>query len=201
MAGGDGRRVRERSRADLFSRLDAAFAHQQRLDPRVLASVRAWQRLDRTYELIQCLVRGAKAVDATTGDVRRAETVRRHLDVAIASGRVPFDVVVYRGLRDLRRVIRVKHPSETIGARLRLTGYTATTISKAVALEEFTRERGLLLQIAVPAGTPALWIAGVGDPKLRRQGELLLRDGIGLQVYSLGRYGRVPVLSGEAVIE
>ena len=200
MARGGGWRAGARAQADVFGRLDAAFAHQRHLNPDVLASVRAWQRTDRTYELIQQVTRGTGAADLRGGDVKRAETMCAHLDLAIASGRMPFDVIVYRGLRNLRRAVGVKHPSDTIGRRLRLVGYAATTVSRAVAVEEFTGERGVLLQIAVPVGTPALWVAGVGNPKLRRQGELLLRDGISLHVYSLGRYGHVPVLSGKTVI-
>jgi hypothetical protein len=37
----------------LLGLLDDAFEDQRGLSPRLLASVRAWQRTDRTYELVQ----------------------------------------------------------------------------------------------------------------------------------------------------
>lgn len=187
------------ARAALFSRLDAAFAHQKQLDPMVLASVRRWQGTDRTYEIVQRVARGHNVAGLSAADIRRARKIRAHLDVAIASGRMPFGVVVYRGLRDLRQGMGVDDPTDLVERRLPLTGYTATTVSRAVAANEFIGRCGALIEIAIPVGTPALWVSGVGHPMLRQQGELLLRDKVDLYVYSLGWCGRVPLLSSKVV--
>jgi hypothetical protein len=182
---------------DIFARLDKAFAHQRHLSPAVVASVRAWQGIDRRYELIQKLARGFSTTSLPAGDEALARTMRLHLDAAIASGRMPFATVVYRGVRDLRRALEIEHPTHALGRHFHLKGFTATSVSRQVAINEFTQEGGGLLEIAVPAGVPALWVANVGLPELRRQGELLLGDGLGLHVYSLGRDRIIPLLRGK----
>ena len=58
-----------------------------------------------------------------------------------------------------------------------LAGYFATSIRREVAIAEFTRPPSgtpALLEIEVPSGAHAAWVALVGDPALRRQAELLL---------------------------
>lgn len=186
---------------DLSGLLDNEFAHQKHLDPALLVSVRAWQGIDRSYELVQRMVRGESTASLAVGDESRVRTMREHLDIAIASGCTPFAMVVYRGLRDLRRALRIEHPAEAVGRRFYLRGFTATTVSRSVAIDEFTQVGGGLLKLLAPAGIPALWVANVGRPELRRQGELLLGDGIGLHVYSLGCDGAIPVLAGELTID
>jgi hypothetical protein len=170
---------------ELLARLDRAFAHQRDLDPALLASIHAWQRTDRTYELVQTLVRGSGVGRLSWAEISFARRVRAHLAAAIASGRMPFETIVYRGVRDLRRSLTVATPGEAIGGRFPLRGYSAATAIKAVATTEFTRSSGAVLEIVVPIGTPALWVAGVGYPTLRRQGELLLPDKTELYVYGL----------------
>lgn len=183
--------------ANLFARLDDAFAGQRELGPAILASVRAWQRTDRTYEAVQRAIRASANADLS--DALRVTTIRSHLDLAIASACVPFDLVAYRGLRDLRRGLGFEDLDDVVGRQLRFAGYSATTVSRAVAVEEFTSRHGLLLEIEAPAGTPALWVAGVGHPSLRRQGEVLLQDGLQLHVYSLCHGGPIPVLKGKVL--
>jgi len=51
-----------------------------------------------------------------------------------------------------------------------------------VAVAEFTAPNGALLEIEVPAGTPAIWVAGIGATTLRRQGELLLGGGHWIEI-------------------
>jgi hypothetical protein len=185
----------------LLALLDDAFEYQQGSSPRVLASVRAWQGLDRTYELVQRMARRAGPHDLTPAQARIASAMWMHLDAAIASGSTPLALVVYRGVRDLRRTFGAGDPRTVVGHRIRLRGYTATTVSESVAVEEFSGSRGALLEVVVPAGTPALWVAAIGDPTLRRQGELLLKDGIHLHAYSLGSRHSVPILSGRVSID
>lgn len=196
MAGGDETTHAERK---LLARLDRAFAHQRALDPAVLASVRAWQRTDRTYELVQRLARGWDVVGLSHAEAYWVRKTRAHLDTAIASGRMPFDAVVYRGVRDLRKSLAVDAPSEAVGHVFPQRGYLAAAVIERVAIEEFVGSRGALIELLVPVGTPALWVAGVGHPLLRRQGELLLPDKADLYVYSLSQVNSIPTLTAKVV--
>src|SRR5680860_1041507 len=92
MAGRDQTTEAER---ELLARLDHAFAHQRDLDPTVLASVRGWQRTDRTYELVQQVVRGEPIAVANQSRLRAARRARRHLDLAIRSGFTRFPLRVF----------------------------------------------------------------------------------------------------------
>jgi hypothetical protein len=180
----------------LFARLDHAFAHQRDLDPAVLASVRAWQQTDRTYELVQRVVRG-QSVDASAG-----RSVRRHLVLAIQSGRLPFPLRVFRGLRDIKLSLGFSRPAGVVNQRIGLAGFCATTVVRSVAAREFTAPHGVLLDLDVSAGTPALWVAGVGDRALRRQGELLLGLATTIHVYShVQSVDAVPMLRGRVVLD
>lgn len=200
MAGsGPSEQTSKRSEAEAFACLDDAFAHQKHLAPEVLASIRAWQRTDRTYELLQRVRREIEISDMPPLGIESAITMGAHLDAAIATGRLIFPLVVYRGLRSLRRALGHDCPSEVVGRTFMFGGYSATSVSRRVAVDQFTTARGALLEIILAAGTPALWIAGVGERELRNQGELLLPDGVLLHVYSHRQEGPIPVFSAEVI--
>lgn len=195
MAGGD---KTTGAAHELIARLDQAFAHQRDLDPAILASVRAWQQTDRTYELVQNLVRGR---DAEAASQPQAIDLRNHLELAIQSGRLPFPLRVFRGLRDTEISLGFSSPARLVGLRISLPGFCATTLFHGVAAGEFTGHRGVLLELNVPPGTQALWVAGVGDHALRRQGELLLGNRTTIDVYShVQPSDAVPMLRGRVVL-
>lgn len=129
MAGPDATRAER----DLLERLDRAFAHQRNLDPAIRASVRAWQRTDRTYELVQRISRGCGASDPSSADIDRAGAIRSHLDMAIASGRMPFEAVVYRGLRDLGKSLQGEVPERAVGLGSRCRASAAEAPGRAIA--------------------------------------------------------------------
>lgn len=198
MAGGD--RTTDADQ-ELIARLDQAFAHQRDLDPVILASVRAWQRTDRTYELVQRIAR-SRSVSYDVSLPPAARTVQRHLEVAIRSGSLPFRLRVFRGLRDTAASLGVERPRDACGRRIDMLGFFATTVFREVATDEFTGQRGVLLDLSVPSGARALWVAGAGDDALRRQGELLLGSATQIQVYShVRRVNAVSVLQGEVVLD
>ena len=198
MARGDGLTEDERQ---LLARLDQGFAHQRYLEPAVLVSVRAWQCTDRTYELVQRLSRGLDVANLLRTEALRARTIREHLDTAIDSGRMSFEAVAYRGVRDLGKSFDVRSPAEAVGRRFPQRGYLAATAVEKVAREEFVGPRGALIEITLPVGTSVLWVAGVGHPLLWRQGELLLRDNTTLHVYSLSQAGSIPTLRAKVVAQ
>lgn len=86
-----------------------------------------------------------------------------------------------------------------LGHSLWLDGYVATSVLRTVALSEFTASAGALMELSIPAGTPALWVAGVGSPHLRRQGELLLPEGMQIYIGDHRREGDLSILSVEVI--
>jgi hypothetical protein len=108
---------------------------------------------------------------------------------------------VFRGLRDIEVSLGFSRPDQVVNQRVGLAGFCATTVVRSVAAREFTARRGVLLDLDVPVGTPALWIAGVGDSALRRQGELLLGLGTAIDVYShVQSVDATPMLRGRVVL-
>lgn len=185
--------------AELLVRLDRAFAPQHgRLSVAQVASIRAWQRTDRAYEVVQRMVRD-EAEGLSRGDLRAALAMHRHLSEAIATARLPFPARVYRGVRSTKDAFGADTPVEVVGQRYTLEGYFATSIFREVAVREFTTSEGALMEVALPSGLPALWVAGVGSPSLRRQGELLLDDGLQIRLHGTRREQGLRVLSVEAI--
>jgi hypothetical protein len=104
----------------VLARLDAAFAEQKAaLSERQVAVVRAWQRTDREYELAQAVARSWVDLDRMPGwEAAAALDFQQELDDAIETGRLPFDLTVYRGVRSLRRTFGVDAPEHiSLGAQ------------------------------------------------------------------------------------
>lgn len=167
----------------VLARLDAAFAEQKvALSARQVAVVRAWQRTDREYEAIQAVTRGQSNLGSRSVPLGQAVEMQQTLDDAVRTGRLAFALSVYRGVRSVRRTFGVDDPDAVAHRPTLFRGFTAASVFRRVALEEFTTPTGALMEIALPAGTPALWVAGVGSARLRRQGELLLPDRLWMRV-------------------
>jgi hypothetical protein len=183
----------------LLARLDRAFAYQRAaLTARQLKVVRLWQRTDREYEAIQAVARGpADPRVLSPQQLMRAVEWRRELYRAIRTGRLPYDLTVYRGVRSLQRTFGVHDADAIEDGPTSFRGFTATSVLRRVALEEFTAPAGALMEIAVSAGTPVLWVAGVGSRRLRRQGELLLPDSVTAQLAGRRREEGLAILAME----
>jgi hypothetical protein len=165
------------SAEDLAARLtEAAHVVSDALTSDEVAVIRRYQGLDRTYELVSAVVRGLRSPSALTA--AEAEVVARIIDVlpvSIARWRTPEPLRVYRGQRSVTRLFGSGSRS---GRVLEAESFLSTTIFRNVALDEFASPPGpggpALLELAVAAGTHALWLPPVGDPALAYQGELLL---------------------------
>lgn len=127
----------------------AALADQTlgKLSPAQYHAVGRWY--SSGYRSINALARTG------TPSIAHAPIIR-DLDAAIASGRAPRDLTVYRGLDD-RRAEDV-HVGDVISDR----GYVATSVSRATA-ERFAAESGAahqnpgaVVRIAIPRGATAL---------------------------------------------
>lgn len=132
-----------------------------------------WQKTDRTYERIQAYHReGDCSVSKTVADADQLSSM-------IARSRLPAEVVAYRGIRNFSKAFGfpIDVIEEYVGVALMWRGMTAVFISKRAALSFTVPDQGnALLQIRIPKRAHALWVAGLGDPTLRHQGELLLDD-------------------------
>ncbi len=166
---------------DLAARLtEDARAVTEAFTAEEVAAIRRYQGLDRTYELVAAVLRDPLAADGLPVEqARLVNTIVRMLDAATRRWVVPEDLIVYRGQRS---VMRALGSGNRVGRTIALEAFMSTSIHRAVAVDEFAAPPGpggaALLKVAVPAGTPALWLPPVGDPDLAYQGELLLaRDG------------------------
>lgn len=146
-----------------------------------VSALRRYQAMDRTYELVNRLLRGEPGADELSDEQDAAvRDIVRHLNRTLNRWRTPEPIRAYRGLRS-----RVGFDT-VADVPLVTRSFLSTTIVRDVALSEFTIPPGpggpALLEIDVPAGTPAVWVPPLGDPALAYQGELLLPRRLPLMV-------------------
>ncbi len=188
--------------SDLAARLtEAASAVAAALTDDEVAAIRRYQGLDRSYELVAAVLRGLRSPgDLTAPEAELVTMILRALPVSIARWEVPEPLRVYRGQRSVARLLGSGPREERV---LVTASFLSTTIFREVALEEFTKPAGpggpALLEISVPAGTPALWLPPVGDPALAYQGELLLDSGSLMAVRGERQDGGIVVLDCEVM--
>lgn len=143
--------------------------------PPEFAAMGEWQRSDRAYEAIQAALRGGRSNDETDLLIER---------IALAIGRLklPEDAVLWRGIRDVRKAFGVdaRDIGQLIGVRVPNPGFMATSTAREVALSEFTVPPlgggPALIRLRVSPATRFAWVARLGDPRLRRQREVLMED-------------------------
>lgn len=137
-----------------------------------ISALRRYQAMDRTYELVNRLLRGESgAAELDDEQDAAVRDIVRHLNRTLNRWRTPEPIRAYRGLRSRVGLDTVAD------VPLVTRSFLSTTIVRDVAVREFTIPPGpggpALLEIDVPAGTPAIWVAPLGDPTLAYQGELL----------------------------
>ncbi|ANA85320.1 ADP-ribosyltransferase domain and MuF-like fusion protein [Gordonia phage Phlop] len=155
--------------------------------------IEAWQRDDRTYEEFQKAARlesDDPDLMARAGDLD--ELVRQH--------RLRRPVQAYRGIRDARKVFGVDASdlAELVGQDVELRGFFGVSLDRAVALDEFTNPSlgggAALIDVQIPAGIRALWVAAAGAAGMRRQLELLLPSPVVISVLDVDYSGTKPVI-------
>lgn len=142
------------------------------IDPGELKMMLDWQSPGQGYGVAQALARGADPSSFTRSAVSHGKRMIAALTRAALRSTVPVDIKVYRGISD-----RTFLPAGAAvkGAEFSLdTGFAATSVFRSVAAEVFsTGGQGVVFDIDVPAGSHALWVSGIGDPRMRDEGELL----------------------------
>ena len=146
-----------------------------------ISALRRYQARDRTYELVNRLLRGDPGADELSDEQDAAvRDIVRRLNQLLNRWRTPEPIRAYRGLRS-------RVGLDIVGdVPLVTRSFLSTTIVRGVAVSEFTVPPGpggpAILEIDVPAGTPAVWVPPLGDPALAYQGELLLPRRLPLMV-------------------
>lgn len=178
-----------------------AFAEQiEQLTDRQREAVRIWQKTDKAYVFAQRIARGDIDIDRLPDDaLTSALTFQQAMDDAIDLCRLPSDITLYRGIRHLRRTFSTEDLDRLMGRTIQLEGYCATSVVRRVAIDEFTTPSGALLEIYARRGTSALWVAGVGEQRLRYQGEVLLEDHLQICITGCRDMGALAVLSVEVI--
>lgn len=117
------------------------------------------------------------------------ETVR-HMDAALKRQRVPEDVVVWRrvGLDAFQKL-----PDELVGQTLKEKGYLSTSVGNGPAGSgSGLAQSGAIMEIRVPAGTPAYFQRNIAAARYKGERELLLGRDLKYVVkeakYSRGRW-------------
>jgi hypothetical protein len=127
------------------------------------------------------------------------------LEGAIVAGVLQHDVVMYRGIRNVSSLVRRTNSDleRYIGQTIETPGFLAASTSREQATSGFTRPfiggGPVLFELTIRAGTPALWVAGAGDPAMADQRELLLGTAYSLLILSVDYSGRVPTVRAEVI--
>lgn len=155
--------------------------------------IHEWQRDDRTYDEFQKAVRGKSDDPHMTeqADILD-ELVRRH--------RLNQPVRAYRGIRDARKVFGLTNNdlADLRDRRIELPGFFGTSVDREVAIAKFTRPPlgggPVLIEVLIPAGTRALWVALSGDPTMKYQRELLLPSRVAFTVTDVDTAAELPAI-------
>jgi len=127
----------------------------------------------------------------------RIETI----DAGISKGRVASPLRVYRGLRDPEAVFGTDDLQTLIGEFTAEPAYLSTSLDPVVAVGmTITAASPLLIVLDVPAGQEAAWLGLAGDPKRRREFELLLPRRTRIKIEGTGTYSGTQSLEGSVVV-
>nr|WP_218681060.1 phage minor head protein [Rhodococcus qingshengii] len=183
----------------LAEQFDQDFAEPiNQLSDEERAAVLRWQGMDRFYRDIQNYVR-------SNVQNEEAMLVADLLEDAIMAGALPHDVVMYRGIRNVSSLIRRTNSDleRYIGQTIETPGFLAASTSREQATSGFTRPfiggGPVLFELTIRAGTPALWVAGAGDPAMADQRELLLGTAYSLLILGVDYSGSVPTVQAEVI--
>jgi hypothetical protein len=142
-------------------------------------ALRRYQDRDGTYKVVNGVLRGTvRTVDLPESARDEVADIIACAGTAIDAGRCPSDIVVWRGVDDTARTFGTADPPGQLDdVERRFAGFLSCTTRRQVALDHFTeRDRGALLELHVPAGTPGAWLPLAGDPNLAYEAELLLGE-------------------------
>jgi ADP-ribosyltransferase exoenzyme len=127
----------------------------------------------KNYEWINRVLRYPDAILAPDQS-RAVRGILPLVDAAIEKGRVPFDLVVYRGLRSYAALFGDQNPSDLAGEFVNDPAFVSTSVAAHRADRFVDQDEGFRLDFGVPMDYPAAWLPTVGLSKMEGQLELLL---------------------------
>lgn len=118
----------------------------------------------------------------------RALELRRFSDPGLIEATAPVDMVAYRCLRSLHASFGSSHPESMPSGPFRVPGYLVCLHGRryiqplllASACDHRLSEA--VMELKVPAGTPALWIAGSGNPSTVNGADLICLDHVAINL-------------------
>lgn len=136
-------------------------------------AIRRYQRIGKAHERLNAFLRGAHEAPVMA---RRLTAMHETIDRLLARATLPVDLVVYRGVQNIRLVVPLGTPLPSTAIQL---GYLSTSLSREVAKRDFVdgSTLGGVLRIFAPAGTKALWLPPLGDTMMADEEEILFREG------------------------
>lgn len=171
------------------------------LDDEERAALAAYQATDRTYALVNGLLRGIVGLDdLEEHDRTNFARIIAGVRTAIAAGSCQDDVVVWRGVRNVTATFGVDPANAgSLAGKVRIVaGFLSTTVFRSIAMGEFVgSKQGALLRIRASAGVKAAWLPPVGDPTLSYQGELLLEEDLQLHIQTVSDKSGILIIDCE----
>lgn len=162
---------------------------QQRTTDEVVA-VERWQGTDRFYQRVQ----RPKADDS------EARAIRDAMEDLAYSHELAEDRQLWRGIRSCDATFGVQSSDleSLVGREFTPNQFTAATPAREVAEREFSqpslRGGNAMIRIRARKGTPAAYLAPIGDSKLAYQREVVFPPGMSMRIVGVDRSGPLPVV-------
>lgn len=118
----------------------------------------------------------------------KALELRRFSDPGLVEAPTPAPMVAYRCVHSVEQAFGVVDPDRIAIGPHRVPGYLVCVHGRsyiqALLLASACEEcpDGAVLELSVPAGTPALWIAGTGDPSTVNGADLICLDNVSIEL-------------------
>lgn len=185
---------------DVPGRLDEAYGPwRERLTGAQLRALIAWQAPDRGYERLQRALATGEGVSAsdrkTVGD----------LLTAIYTGRVPFAIQTWRGVRSTDQTFGL--PSDQlehlIGRQIQVGRFFAVSTELRVAADDFTvpplSGGPAIMSLSIPPDQRAAWVSLAGDESMSGQRELLLGPEAQYRVTGVSNADGIAIVEAEVI--
>lgn len=112
--------------------------------------------------------------------------LRRFRDPNVVEAAVPEPMLAYRCAGPLTQSFGVSRPEMILPGPHRIPGYLVCVHGRSyiqpLLLASAAGRAGVVLELRIPAGTPALWIAGNGDPSTVNGADLICLDHVAIEL-------------------
>lgn len=172
---------------EVAGRLDADVRGQLLATDAEVDSLRRYQATDRTYELVSDVLRGTSPT--TTSTVSKPASLPRASQRSMISprdGPTPRHCCCTVDSEASTEPSVILPRSVTSSRSTPSCPPSSTDMSRSRSSQNRQEQRPVLLEIAAPVGTRALWVPPVGDWALAYQGELILPRRTRLRIEAVG---------------